>query len=326
MARRGMPIARRFRAWHKRAVGDRAAGDQYSRECRAYRNGRSGLCRSRLRRLFLGIRHRSRLRRQGPVEDRETARRRASGLRTGAGGAGRIERECRPALLHHRSGRSGGRFRSGLHRGRNPGTPWRRRGQSRPCARGRRGRRPIAGRRLHGGGDEIDGPRRHRPRDRKHRFAASPARQLRHSLQPRISARGIGDRRFHAPRPGGDRRRERTRRRGPAGHLSAAFSARNPDRSHRARDRGDDQIRRQRVSCDQDHLHQRDRRSVREAGRGRAGRRPRHRARRTNRSQIPPCRAGLWGVLPAEGHARAGLHCARGRRARAHRGGGHRGQ
>src|ERR1700742_1887760 len=38
-------------------------------------------------------------------------------------------------------------------------------------------------------------------------------------LQPRVPARGIGDRGFHAPRPGGVRHRERERPGGAARHL-----------------------------------------------------------------------------------------------------------
>ncbi len=51
-------------------------------------------------------------------------------------------------------------------------------------------------------------------------------------------------------------------RRGDGRHLSPAVPARFPDRCHRSGIGRDDQIRRQRVSRDQDHLHQRDGGSV----------------------------------------------------------------
>ena len=54
-----------------------------------------------------------------------------------------------------------------------------------------------------------------------------------------------------------------------------------------------DQIRRQRLPRDQDHLHQRDRRPVRKGRRRRAGGGARHRPRQPHRLEVPACRAGL---------------------------------
>ena len=76
------------------------------------------------------------------------------------------------------------------------------------------------------------------------------------------------------------------------------------------RDRRADQIRRQRVPRDQDHLHQRDRRSVRGGRRRCPGRRQRHRSRRPHRPQVSACRAGLRRLVLSEGLPRAGAHRA----------------
>ena len=51
--------------------------------------------------------------------------------------------------------------------------------------------------------------------------------------------------------------------------------------------------------------------------RRRPGRGARHRPRRPHRRQVPACRAGLWRLVLSQGHAGAGAHRARGRRAAA---------
>ena len=84
---------------------------------------------------------------------------------------------------------------------------------------------------------------------------------------------------------------------------------------HRARDRRADQIRRQQLPRHQDHLHQRDRRSVRRGRRRRPGRRQGHRPRRPHRPQVPACRARLWRLVLPQGLPGAGAHRAGGRRA-----------
>ena len=75
-----------------------------------------------------------------------------------------------------------------------------------------------------------------------------------------------------------------------------------------ARKRRADQICRQCVSRDQDHVHQRDRRSVRGGRRRCAGHRPRHRARRPHRPQVPACRPRLRRFVLPEGLPGAGAH------------------
>ena len=97
--------------------------------------------------------------------------------------------------------------------------------------------------------------------------------------------------------------------------LPAAQPDRDADGVHQPRDGGSDQVRRQRLPRDQDHLHQRDRRSLREGRRRRARRGARHRARRPHRPQVPASRPGLRRLVLPQGHAGAGLHRARGRRA-----------
>ena len=77
------------------------------------------------------------------------------------------------------------------------------------------------------------------------------------------------------------------------------------DPVHRPAHRRADQICRQRLPRDQDHLHQRDRRSVRGGRRRRAGGVARHRPGQPHRPQVPPCRPRLWRLLLPQGHAGA---------------------
>ena len=117
--------------------------------------------------------------------------------------------------------------------------------------------------------------------------------RVRRRLEPRVSARGRGDRRFHAPRPGGRRSSVRPRAGGHGRGLPPAVPARVPDRLHRPRIGRDDQIRRQRLPRDQDHLHQRDRGAVRTGRRRRQGGVEGDGAGRADRQQVPACRTGL---------------------------------
>ena len=126
---------------------------------------------------------------------------------------------------------------------------------------------------------------------------ARARRRLRRGVESRVSARGLGDRRLHAPGPGGDRRRQRTGARGHAPALPAPVPDRDADGLHLARIFRDDQVRRQLLSRHQGHLHQRDRRFVREARRRRAGRRHGDRPRRPHRPQVPACGSGLWRLV-----------------------------
>ena len=82
--------------------------------------------------------------------------------------------------------------------------------------------------------------------------------------------------------------------------LPAALSQRDADPVHRPAHVGADQVRRQRLPGDEDHLHQRDRRPVREGRRRRAGGRARHRPRQPHRPQVPatPARATAARAFP----------------------------
>ena len=91
---------------------------------------------------------------------------------------------------------------------------------------------------------------------------------------------------------------------------------------HRAAYCGVDQIRRERVSRHQDHLHQRDGGSCRKSRRRRPGSRARHRARQPHRHQVPARGPGLWRFLFSQGHPRAGQGRARSRCAASDRRGG----
>ncbi len=82
-------------------------------------------------------------------------------------------------------------------------------------------------------------------RARRHRRE----RPLRGGLQPRVPARGLGDRGLPAPRPGGDRHRATRRRCGAhARHLLAAAQRGRAVRHHRRRERRADQVRLERRS------------------------------------------------------------------------------
>ena len=160
--------------------------------------------------------------------------------------------------------------------------------------------------RLRGHRHQVDGARGHqcpRPRRGGRRQSRSGFRR---GLEPRIPARGCGDRRFHAPRPRHRRRRDRARRRHHVRDLSPAFPARIPDHGDRSGKRRDDQIRGQCVSGHQDHLHQRDRRALRTGGGGHQAGQPRHGAGRAHRQQVPACGPGLWRLVLPEGYPRAG--------------------
>ncbi len=94
----------------------------------------------------------------------------------------------------------------------------------------------------------------------------APGRRVRGRLQPGIPARRRGDRGLQASRPHRRRHRGRARARGDARALPAALSQPRADPVHRPAHRRADQIRGQRLPRDQDHLHQRDRRSCEKVG------------------------------------------------------------
>ena len=119
------------------------------------------------------------------------------------------------------------RRRCGLHRGRHAVAARRRACRSELCLCRGRGDRPGAGRDRSpaatvvvtkstvpvGTGRQVAAILR----------AGLPGGRLRRRLEPGISARGLGDRGFHAARPGRDRRRQRARPRGAAPALPAAL-------------------------------------------------------------------------------------------------------
>ena len=73
-----------------------------------------------------------------------------------------------------------------------------------------------------------------------------------------------------------------------------------------------DQIRRQRLSRDQDHVHQRDRRSLRKGRRRRAGGGKGDRPRWAHRPQVSARRSGFWRILFPKGLPSIGAHRAGG--------------
>ena len=167
--------------------------------------------------------------------------------------------------------------------------------------------REIAARfdRARGDRHQIDRSGRHRRRGRADHARDRARRASLGRLQSRVSARGRGDRGFQASRPDRDRRGGRAGRGGDARGLSPALPQQGAARDHVAANGRADQICRQRLPRDQDHLHQRDGRSLRGGRRRRAGRRAGHRARSPDRRQVPACRARLWRLLLSQGHARA---------------------
>jgi hypothetical protein len=95
---------------------------------------------------------------------------------------------------------------------------------------------------------------------------AEPRRRHRGRVQPGVPARGRGDRRLQAPGPDRHRHRGRARPRADDRALPAALPQPRPILFTRRRTSRADQVRRQRLPGDEDHLHQRDRRSLRAVG------------------------------------------------------------
>ena len=153
-----------------------------------------------------------------------------------------------------------------------------------------------------------------------------PRRRIRRLLQSGIFARRRGDRRFQAARPHCRRRQRPARPRGDERSLSAAQPQPAAALFRRPAHGRADQIRRQFLPGDQGHLHQRNRRPVRE-GRGQcAGCRARHGHGQSHRLEIPACRAGLRRLVLPQGHSGPGQDGAGSRLAAAHRRSGGGGQ
>ncbi len=161
--------------------------------------------------------------------------------------------------------------------------------------------------RLQGGRQQVDGPGRHRPdgRDGRPRALRRPA-GVRGRLEPRVPARGLGDRGLHAPRPRRRRRADAARGRRRARDLRPAQGGWRAVRDHQRRVGRDDQVRLERLPRHQDHLHQRGRRALRARRRRRRRGGARHGPRQPDRPEVPPPRPGLRRLLLPQGHARGG--------------------
>ena len=173
------------------------------------RDDRHGLCRARVRRLLRRVRARGGLRRQGRAQDRHARGRADADLRAGPGRAGRAPPHGGPADLHHRPRRCDRRGRGGVHRRRHALAPRRR-----PCRPELRLRRRGGDRgepeASHPGGHQVDRAGRHGPQAAEDLRHAAAGPDDRRRLEPRVPARGLGDRGLPAPRPGGVRGRERS--------------------------------------------------------------------------------------------------------------------
>ena len=130
------------------------------------------------------------------------------------------------------------------------------------------------------------------------RAGPRPARRHR-GVQPRVPAGG--DRRPRQPPP----RAHRGGRRRPGGRGQGGRPLRRhprPADRHRRGHGRDHQVRLQRLPGHQAELRQRRGRPVRGGGGGRPGRHPGHGLRQAHRVRVPPSRAGLGRLLPAQGH------------------------
>ena len=195
--------------------------------------------------------------------------------------------------------RRGRRRRCRLHRRRHAVAPRRRPCRPVLCLRRRRGDRPRAGRRPTvivtkstvpvGTGDEVERILARRRAEHRRLAVVSNPEFLREGAaindfkRPDRVVVGTDD----EERAPGDARRlpAALAQPGLAGPVHLAAHG----RAH--------QIRRQRLPGDEDHLHQRDRRSVRDGRRRRAAGGARHRPGQPHRREVPACRPGLWRLL-----------------------------
>ncbi len=231
--------------------------------------------------------------------------RRDSDLRARARGGRREERPRRTAQVHHRPRAGDPRGARGLHRGGHAAAARRaRRPLLRPPGRGVDRRQPE---RLQGHRHQVDRAGRHRA-DGRARGARALGRQagVRRGLEPRVPARRLGDRGLPASRPRGHRRAHAARHRRHARHLRPAQGRRRAVRGRQRRVGRDDQVRLQRLSGHQDHLHQRGRRDLRGGGRRSRRGRPRHGPRQPDRPEVPPSGPRLRRLLLPQGHPGGG--------------------
>ena len=176
---------------------------------------------------------------------------------------------------------------------------------------------------------QVDGARRHqRSGSRDIIREARPDGRVRRRLEPRVPARGRGDRRLHAPRPRGRRRRDPSAPAEVMAELYRPLFLRDfPDRDDRHRQSAEmikyaanaflatkitfiNEIAMlcERVGAD-----------VKEVAK-------RHRPRRPHRQQVPARRPRLRRLVLSQGHQRARPHRPGARRADAHHRDGDRGQ
>ena len=211
------------------------------------------------RRRLRRTRQRGVVRRRRRRQDRSPGAGRDPDLGAGARGVGGPS--PRPDALLHRVGRRAGARQAAVRGGWHAADVLRRR---RPvggaCRRGLDARLRRARAR-----DEVDGPGRHRHRDQA--TVRDRGQGLRLRLLSRVPQGGLGPGGLPGARSSGDRRRRQLGGRCGGRALRAAEHPRGP---HRHRQRRDGQAGRQRVSGDEDLVHQRDRQRVRGDRRRRA--------------------------------------------------------
>ena len=210
-------------------TGDPSAAIRTEKKQHAHRDDWHRLCRSGVGRLLRRVRRRGGRGRQQPGQDRLPAQGLDPDLRARARRHGRPPRRRRPAELHDRHEAGGAERRRGVHRGRHA-VPARRR----PCrphlsVRRRRGDRAQPDRRC-GGGHQVDRAGRHRSPPAAAVRQAAPRSFDRGRLEPRVPARGLGDRGLPAARS----RRGRCRERARAPRARSPVSAAEPDRRRRS--------------------------------------------------------------------------------------------
>ena len=282
----------------------RAAPKRPRRVSLAHRHNRFGLCRLGVGGLLFGFRPSRHLRRSRREKDRGPASRHHADLRAGPEGARRPQRARGAAHLldgsRQRRSRTSRRSSSPSGRPRATVTGTR----TSPMSMPPRPMSPVAAkpdrsssspnRRCRSAPATRSSASAAKSSARSSRSMSSPtpsfcakARRSRISSDPTVSSSAVES----------ERAREDDHERRSTGRCTLNKSA---ARLRRPAHVGADQIRRQRLSGGQDHLHQRDRGPVREDGRQRPGRRPRYRSRQAHRrrNSSMPVRATAARAFP----------------------------